>query len=260
MIHPSAGNVKVLDQAVGPHGRGPWAKVGHLVESPSAYPDVSVRENLEIARHLQGIRNPNAVDEVIQRLGIDPYADRKAGTLSTGNLQRLALARAVLHRPELLILDEPTNGLDPAGVVEIRELLRVLAHKDGVTIFMSSHILTEVDWLATRISIIHKGRLIEELDAKKLEQIRARRLMVMTRNIAGATQAILKAGYLSPRVIDQAIIIEEARAIEAPEDIARILVNAGSPPTHLVVEQENLEDYFLRLTSPPVDQVSMDID
>ena len=252
MIHPSAGYVKVLDQVIGPHGHGPWAKVGHLVESPSAYPEVSVRENLEIARHLQGIQKPKVVDEVIQRLGIDSYADRKAGTLSTGNLQRLGLARALLHKPELLILDEPTNGLDPAGVVEIRELLRVLAHENGVTIFMSSHILTEVDRLAARIAIIHKGHLIEELDAKKLEQIRARRLMIMTRNIDDARQAILKAGYFSTRVIDQSIIIEEARAIEAPEDIARILVNAGSPPTHLVVEQENLEDYFLRLTSQPV--------
>jgi len=252
MIHPSAGYVKVLDQVIGPHGHGPWAKVGHLVESPSAYPEVSVRENLEIARHLQGIQKPKVVDEVIQRLGIDSYADRKAGTLSTGNLQRLGLARALLHKPELLILDEPTNGLDPAGVVEIRELLRVLAHENGVTIFMSSHILTEVDRLAARIAIIHKGHLIEELDAKKLEQIRARRLMIRTRNIDDARQAILKAGYFSTRVIDQSIIIEEARAIEAPEDIARILVNAGSPPTHLVVEQENLEDYFLRLTSQPV--------
>jgi len=252
MIHPSAGYVKVLDQVIGPHGHGPWAKVGHLVESPSAYPEVSVRENLEIARHLQGIRNPKVVGEVIQRLGIDSYADRKAGTLSTGNLQRLGLARALLHKPELLILDEPTNGLDPAGVVEIRELLRVLAHENGVTIFMSSHILTEVDRLAARIAIIHKGHLIEELDAKKLEQIRARRLMIRTRNIDDARQAILKAGYFSTRVIDQSIIIEEARAIEAPEDIAQVLVNAGSPPTHLVVEQENLEDYFLRLTSQPV--------
>ena len=252
MIHPSAGSVKVLDQVIGPHGHGPWAKVGHLVESPSAYPEVSVRENLEIARHLQGIRNPKVVDEVIQRLGIDSYADRKAGTLSTGNLQRLGLARALLHKPELLILDEPTNGLDPAGVVEIRELLRVLAHENGVTIFMSSHILTEVDRLAARIAIIHKGHLIEELDAKKLEQIRARRLIIRTRNIDDARQAILKAGYFSTRVIDQSIIIEEARAIEAPEDIARILVNAGSPPTHLVIEQENLEDYFLRLTSQTV--------
>ncbi len=145
MIRPSEGNVKVLGRGLGPNGRGPWARVGHLVESPSAYPELSVRENLDIARRLHGIRNPKVVDEIIERLVLVSYADRKAGTLSMGNLQRLGLARALLHSPELLLLDEPANGLDPAGVVEIRELLRTLAHENGVTIFMSSHILTEVD-------------------------------------------------------------------------------------------------------------------
>src|SRR5215510_4978043 len=96
MIRPSAGNVKVLGQVVGPKGRGPWAQVGHLVESPSAYPELSVRENLDIARRLHGIQNPKTVDEIIDSLSLDSYADRKAGTLSMGNLQRLGLARALL--------------------------------------------------------------------------------------------------------------------------------------------------------------------
>src|SRR6185503_12665696 len=96
---------------------------------------------------------------VVERLELGPYADRQAGTLSMGNLQRLGLARALLHEPQLLILDEPANGLDPAGVVEIRELLATMAREKGVTVFMSSHILTEVNRLATRIGIIHKGKL-----------------------------------------------------------------------------------------------------
>src|SRR5512134_1981666 len=141
MIRPSEGTVRVLEQAVGPNGRGPWAKVGHLVENPSAYPELTVRENLEITRRLHGMPDSTATSRVIERLGIASYADRKAGTLSTGNLQRLGLARALLHEPELLILDEPANGLDPAGVIEIRELLVSLAHEKGVTIFMSSLIL-----------------------------------------------------------------------------------------------------------------------
>jgi len=247
MIRPSQGNVKVLDQAVGPNGRGPWAKVGHLVESPSAYPELSVRENLEIARRLHGISDPGATSRVIERLGLVPYADRKAGTLSMGNLQRLGLARALLHEPELLILDEPANGLDPAGVVEIREFLASLVREKGVTIFMSSHILTEVDRLATRISIIHRGQLLEELDTDALEKLRSKRLEVKARSTEAAQSCLQRAGYKFV-VKKETILIEDARAIECPEYIAQILVDAGTPPTRLAIEQQNLEDHFLQLT------------
>jgi ABC-2 type transport system ATP-binding protein len=247
MIRPSEGNVRVLDQAVGPNGRGPWAQVGHLVESPSAYPELSVFENLEAARRLHGISDSGATTRVIEKLSLSSYADRKAGTLSTGNLQRLGLARALLHEPELLILDEPANGLDPAGVVEIRELLRSLAREKGVTIFMSSHILSEVDRLATCIGIIHRGSLIQELDTAKLEGLRAKRLEITARNIEAAQLCLLSAGYKF-EVKDEMLILHDAHAIEHADDLARILVNAGTPPTRLAVEQENLEDHFLRLT------------
>ena len=247
MIRPSAGNVRVLDQAVGPHGRGPWARVGHLVESPSAYPELSVHENLDIARRLHGIEDANAASRVIERLRLESYANRKAGTLSTGNLQRLGLARALLHEPELLILDEPANGLDPAGVVEIRELLESLAHEKGVTIFMSSHILTEVDRLATRIGIIHMGRLIEELDTDALEKLRSKRLEVRARDLEAAGASLQSAGY-KLTLTEGTILIEDAHAIECPDEIAKILVNAGTPPTRLAIEQQDLEDHFLQLT------------
>lgn len=247
MIRPSAGNVRVLGQEVGPHGRGPWARVGHLVESPSAYPELTVRENLEIARRLHGITDRSTTSRVMERLGIASYADRKAGTLSTGNLQRLGLARALLHEPELLILDEPANGLDPAGVVEIRELLEGLAHEKGVTIFMSSHILTEVDRLATRIGIIHQGRLIEELDTGALEKLRSKRLEVRARDSEAAGSCLQSAGYKF-MLNDGMILIEDVHAIEHPDEIAKVMVNAGIPPMRLAVEQQNLEDYFLQLT------------
>ena len=247
MIRPSEGNVRLLDQAVGPNGSGPWAKVGHLVESPSAYPELTVRENLDGTRRLHGIRNPNVVDNIIEQLALASYADRKAGTLSTGNLQRLGLARALLHEPELLLLDEPANGLDPAGVVEIRELLRSLAQEKGVTVFMSSHILTEVDRLATRIGIIHNGKLIEELDTGKLEKLRAKRLEIRTRDLEGAQINLQSAGY-KPRTEGETIFLEEGHAIEYPDSIAQILVNAGAPPTHLAVKQQDLEEHFMQLT------------
>jgi ABC-2 type transport system ATP-binding protein len=247
MIRPNAGSVVVLGQAVGPNGRGPWRQVGHLVERPAAYPELTVRENLEIARRLHGIADKRATSRVIERLGLTEYADRRAGTLSTGNFQRLGLARALLHEPELLILDEPTSGLDPAGVVEIRTLLASLAREHGVTVFMSSHILTEVDRLATRIGIIHEGHLIEELEAEQVEEIRSRRLEIKARDLEAAHRALTQAGFVV-RVSESTLILNEAAALDAPEEVATLLVNAGTPPTRLAVEQEDLEAYFLRLT------------
>ena len=247
MVRPTTGEVTVLGQAVGPYGRGPWRQVGHLVEKPVAYPELTVRENLEVARRLQGLFDKVATSRVITLLKLDEYADRKAGTLSTGNLQRLGLARALLHEPELMILDEPANGLDPAGVVEIRELLANLARDKGVTVFMSSHILTEVDRLATRIGIIHKGRLIKELEAQELEEIRSQRLEIKTRDLEAAREALSKAGFVV-KGKENTIFLTDTHAIENPDKVATLLVNAGAPPTRLAVEQEDLEDYFLRMT------------
>lgn len=247
MIRPSAGTVRVLGQSVGPNGRGPWGQVGHMVEQPAAYPELTVRENLEISRRLHGIPDRTVTSSVIERLDLAHDADRRAGALSTGNRQRLGLARALLHAPELLILDEPANGLDPAGVVEIRELLARLVRENGVTVFMSSHILTEVDRLATRIGIIHQGRLIEELEAEQLEALRSRRLEIQARDLATAQSVLAGAGF-AVTVGDGRLVLKEARAVDAPERVATLLVEAGTPPYRLAVEQEDLEQYFLRLT------------
>jgi ABC-2 type transport system ATP-binding protein len=247
MIKPGAGWVKLLDEPIGPNGHGPWRQVGHLVERPTAYPELSVRENLEIARRLQGVSDRKATDRAIDRLGLNAYANRKAAGLSTGNRQRLGLARALLHEPELLILDEPANGLDPAGVVEIRKLLEHLTRERGTTVFMSSHILTEVDRLATRIGIIHQGRLLEELEHDKLQELRARRLEVQTRDLQSAEETLTRAGY-AVKTEEGTLYLSEERALEEPDTVATILVEAGLPPTRLVVTQENLEEYFLRLT------------
>ncbi len=249
MIRPSAGSVRLFGQTVGPGGRGPWRRVGHLVERPSAYPELTVRENLEVARRLYGVPDPSATPCAIERFGLAAYAERPAHTLSTGNLQRLGLARALLHEPELVILDEPANGLDPAGMVEVRELLLVLAHEQGVTVFMSSHILAEVDRLTTRIGIIHQGRLIEELDTAELERRRARRLSVDARDRAAARAALETAGYaVTTAPEDGTLALTEPRAVETPEQVVRVLMAAGTPPIRLLVEQEDLEEHFLRLT------------
>ena len=247
MIRPTHGSAWVLGTQVRPGVRDVWSEVGYLVEKPSAYPELTVRENLELARRLRGIADRRAVEHAIERLGLAPYAGYRAGALSFGNAQRLGLAKALLHEPKLLILDEPANGLDPAGVVEVRELLRALAGERGATVLMCSHILAEVARLATRIGIIHEGRLIEEVDAEDLERHCRRRLVVDARDRGAARKALEAAGFAVAVGPHGAFEIEADRATAHPDDVARLLVRAEAPPTRLDVVQEDLETYFLRL-------------
>lgn len=247
MVKPTAGEAWVLGTRIRTGERKPWRSVGYLVETPDAYPDLTVRENLEVMRRLRPGTPRPAVDRVIEQLGLATYADRRTGTLSHGNVQRLGLAKALLHSPELLILDEPANGLDPAGIVEVRNLLIDLVATRGVTIFMSSHILAEVSRLAQRIGIIHGGRLLQELDADELENNRRQRLVVSARELPAACAVLVTAGFTAGITGDGAIQVTDRLAIERPDDVATRLVHAGCPPTMLAVEQEDLEAYFLRL-------------
>ena len=247
MIRPTAGTATVLDTPVRQGSRHPWASVGYLVETPHAYPELTVYENLEVARRLHPGTERKATSLVIEQLGLAAYAGRRAGVLSLGNAQRLGLAKALLHNPRLLILDEPANGLDPVGIVEIRELLRTLTREQGVTILMSSHILGEVSRLAQRIGIIHQGRLLQEMNVDELKRNRRRRLLVGARNLEAAATTLTHAGHPVTRTLDSLLELTDADALECPDDITRLLVSTGTPPTHLVVEEEELEGYFLRL-------------
>jgi ABC-2 type transport system ATP-binding protein len=247
MVKPTSGEAQVLGTRIRVGGQKPWDSVGYLVETPHAYPELSVRENIEAIRRLRPGTEPKAVGRVIELLGLSPYADRRAGTLSLGNAQRLGLAKALLHSPKLLILDEPASGLDPAGIVEIRQLLLELVREQGVTVFMSSHILGEVSRLAHRIGIIHQGRLIQELDVDELERNRRRQLVIRTRDCEAACAVLVQAGF-SPEIRRNSTIeVKDGAAIESPDDVATRLVHAGHAPTMLNVEQEDLEHYFLRL-------------
>jgi ABC-2 type transport system ATP-binding protein len=247
MIKPTTGSAKVLQTRVRMGRREPWASVGYLVEIPYAYPELSVYENLEVARRMHPGTTHEAVGRIIERLELAAYADRRAGTLSQGNAQRLGLARALLHDPTVLILDEPANGLDPAGIVDIRSLLLELTREKGVTVFMASHILAEVSRLARRIGIIHQGRLLQEIDVDELERNRHRRLLLRARDVEAARRVLSAAGQPSEALRDGTIELRDASAIDRPDEVNRLLVVAGVSPMQLIVEEEDLEQYFLRL-------------
>ena len=250
MIRPTAGTVHLLGEPVR-GGHGPWSEVGYLVETPSHYPELTVRESLESLRRLRALADPAAVERIVERLSLTQYAARRAGTLSLGNAQRLGLAKALMHRPRLLLLDEPANGLDPAGIVEVREMLRELALQDGVTVFMSSHLLGEISRVATRIGILHEGRLLAELDSAELARRQRKRLRVEARDSVAARSILTEAGWQVESAGDGGLELVAEAAITRPDDVARALVNGGVAPTRLAVEEENLEDYFLRLVATP---------
>ena len=163
MLRPSAGTVAIggrgLDQA-------DWAAVGHLVEYPFAYRELTTAQNLELGARLHGVRQADVAamrDQIMDELNLRQFADRRSGKLSLGNRQRLGLASAMQHQPRLLVLDEPTNGLDPSGVILVREALLKRAAL-GAGILVSSHHLDEVARIADRISVLNAGRIIGTLD------------------------------------------------------------------------------------------------
>ncbi len=254
LVRPSAGSASILGTPVTPAATSVWSRVGYLVETPVAYPELTVRENLDAVRRLRHLPGRGCIQEVLDRLALAPYADRRTATLSLGNAQRLGLAKALLHRPDVLVLDEPSNGLDPAGMVEIRTMLADLAAEHGTTVFLSSHLLAEVSRIATRVGILHQGRLVSQSTAGELTAQVRRWLEVAARDTELAEQT-LRADGLDPEPgagpkPDRVLILRDPPSVRAPERIAQLLVDAGCPPTRLAVEQEDLEHYFLRLVQP----------
>jgi ABC-2 type transport system ATP-binding protein len=249
LVRPTGGTVSLLGETVRPATRAVWARVGYLVETPAAYPELTVTENLAAVARLRGL-DGDAVPAVLARLGLEPCAARRTRTLSLGNAQRLGLAKALIHRPELLVLDEPANGLDPAGVAEIRALLLELAH-DGVTVLLSSHLLTEVARLAGRIGVLDRGRLVWEGATADLVARARPRLSVTVRDRTAGAAALRAAGYRTGNAEGEEFVLTEERAVRRPDDVAALLAGAGCPPTRLAVERDDLETCFLRLVAAP---------
>ena len=246
MIRPSSGAAFIYGKKVYADSYDLWKNIGSLVEIPYSYPNLTVRENLEIVRRLRFIEDKNAVEKVIAKLQLGVYSERLAKNLSLGNAQRLGLAKALIHNPDILILDEPANGLDPAGIHEIREMLSDMANNKGVTIFISSHILGEISRFATRIGIIHEGRLVQEVDTGQLDKLCRKRLLINAKNGEAARAILINNGYNVSETNTGITEVTDERALKNPDVIAALMVNSGCPPTLLQVEEEDLESYFLR--------------
>ncbi|MHB8842509.1 MAG: ABC transporter ATP-binding protein [Candidatus Aquicultor sp.] len=245
MIKPTAGSVELFGETITPNSINIWSKVGFLVETANAYPELTAAENLEAFRKLYRLSDKNATEEVMEKLDITRYKDKKAKHLSLGNYQRLAIAKALLHKPSLLILDEPTNGLDPAGIVEIRNLLQSLARDEEVTIFISSHILGEIHRFVTKIGIIHEGSLVDEIESKALNETMNERLVIDAPDRSKLITTIEELGYKASTNSLGEVEIRDINLIKQPEIVAKELAARQLFPSKINVEKEDLEEYFL---------------
>ena len=244
MIRPSDGNIRLFGKKLTRNFDG-WNDIGYLVEVPYAYPNLSVFENLRLYFQLRKLKDNSLIEQIITQLKLEPFRSTKAALLSLGNKQRLGLAKALMHRPRLLILDEPINGLDPEGIAEVRQLLKDLVNQ-GSTVFLSSHILSEISKLADRIGIIHKGTLINELTSQQLQKRLLKKVIINTIDNAKALKYLTKSHYTAYNNSRNEIEIIDKHAIENPEQIATLLVQADVPPKRLNVLTEDLEMFFLR--------------
>ncbi|HUT20287.1 MAG TPA: ATP-binding cassette domain-containing protein [Anaerolineae bacterium] len=246
LIRAHGGEVMLLGQPLRRNRLALLGQVGALVEAPSLYPHLTGRENLELTRRLSGCRR-DRIDAVLQTMRLADAADRKVGGYSSGMRQRLGLALALLCEPSLLVLDEPTNGLDPAGIREMREFVRRLPEEQGVTVFLSSHLLSEVEQVATHIGIIHHGQLLFQGPTDGLRAELGERVTVAVDRPAQALQILHKAGWHARRNGGEELHLEVNSRSDAAM-LNALLVHQGLNVFHLSVAQATLEDVFLNLT------------
>jgi ABC-2 type transport system ATP-binding protein len=248
LIRPTRGSASLFGQAVHP-GAPVIDRVGALVERPAFYPYLSGMDNLRLLGLTRGLTDAHlvtAVPEALDRVGLAEAAKRKAGRYSTGMRQRLGIAAALLGRPELVILDEPANGLDPNGVVEVRQLIQQLAH-DGITVFLSSHVLPEVEQLCQRVAVLQRGKVIAEGDTQAMLK-QGERLYVRFDTADEAARALTLLAALGPSTSPE----PTALSIDAPaargSEIMRSLAGADLFPAELSVHRQTLEAVFIELT------------
>ncbi|MGJ3194897.1 ABC transporter ATP-binding protein [Peribacillus frigoritolerans] len=245
LIKPTKGTIEVFGQSLIKNRIGILQRVGSLVESPSYYGNLTGFENLETVRRLRGLPEKR-VQEVLETVRLSKVSNRLAKEYSLGMKQRLGIATALLSDPDLLILDEPTNGLDPAGIQEIRELIKELPKKQGMSVLISSHLLSEIDQMATQVGIINEGKLIFQDSIDKLRQKRKPLLKIAVNNTQEAS-SILKNKGLTPKLHREALWISETEP-EFVSEINAILVHSGISVYRLEEVKRTLEEIFLDVT------------
>ena len=248
LIDSSAGEVIVFGKSMKKHNKEILPRIGCLIESPGFYPNLTGTENLKIFAQLRGIPKRNAIKESLELVGLK-YNDKKLfSQYSMGMKQRLAIALAVMHDPEILILDEPINGLDPIGIAEVRTFIRKLCTEKGKTILISSHILSEIELIADDIGIIDNGVLLEEESLEELENRNKKYIKLVTPNDSKVVKileacfniknySVEKNGTI--KIYDLGIVIPE---------LVRELVKEGIAVEEIRMKEDTLEDYFKRIT------------
>lgn len=245
LIKPTEGDIQLFGQDIRKHRLQILRRIGSLVESPSYYGNLTGRENLEVIRRVRDL--PEArIAEVLEIVRLAKVADRLAKEYSLGMKQRLGIAAALMSKPDLLVLDEPTNGLDPAGIHEIRELIKELPDQYGMTVLVSSHLLSEIDQMATQVGIIMNGKLIFQDDIEELRKKQKPLLKIGANNIHEAQSIIQKRG-LHVKLQEGNLWISETSP-EFVSEINGILVQSGVSVYRLEEVKRSLEDIFLELT------------
>lgn len=246
LVKPTRGTVRIFSKDMATERIAILRKVGSLVESPSYYPHLTARENLEALRIV--LNAPKSrIDEALDIVRLTDVANKKVKAFSLGMKQRLGIAAALLNKPDLLILDEPTNGLDPSGIIEIRELIKRLPSAYGMTVLISSHLLTEVDQVATRVGVLDKGKLLFQGPIGQMRELARPTVRVKTGEAELARRVLLSRGIAMQR--DGEWLVLEDRTDERVADAVAWLVKEGFPVYRVEEEKRPLEQIFLQMTA-----------
>ena len=244
LVKPTSGTIEIMGKPFNEKNRRDiLASVGSLIESPSYYGHLTGRENMEIIRRLLDLPKKN-IEEAVHIVRMENQMEKKVKNYSLGMKQRLGIANAILHDPELLILDEPTNGLDPAGIEEMRELIKMLPKQYGMTVMISSHILSEIDQMATVVGIINQGCLIFQERMSVLDMQREPQIILRTSDNNHAFQLLKKA---NPQRTTDGLQIG-ALTDEQTGAVVQCLCSNGISVYRVEEHRESLEDIFLNLT------------